>query len=444
MRICRTCICRTWQRSLVPLVMALLLVALARIPSNSADRPKNAAAGRPPVDYVTLRSGARLRGMLFGRQDSSTALLVSANWLKTVNASLFDAQQAKTIAEHKAALEQLAQRLDAELALERPAAMTAFLKQQREDAQDELKNADRFTPQFLWFTFIAKELDHVEPTTPERRQLLAWAWNEELDRPETRDADDLQRELKARAVAPVSWPLSLIERLPAREQTDAEWAARLAIAEYAVDKPLDFQGTGDLLVRTGRDDPVDLAPLLVGMLRKQLQTQLGDLFAEPRPPQAASPKNDKPALGANGRQVSPALAETLKTAIQAAESEKGRGFRVTRMQPSDDLSAVTVTTQFVARLPNGSWEIVFQHSDRADAKQARPELEQRIQQDPQVKGVLDLTRQLGGAADAQIQQAIRFGAATMSAQTTCDRQFAAFRDIYLKSLARPPLSINAR
>ncbi|HLQ45669.1 MAG TPA: hypothetical protein VK137_13115, partial [Planctomycetaceae bacterium] len=387
---------------------------------------------------------ARLRGMLFGRQDSSTALLVSAKWLKTANASLLDAQQAKTIAEHKAALEQLAQRLDAELALERPAAMTAFLKQQRDDAQDELKQADRFTPQFLWLTFIAKELDHIEPTTPERRQLLAWAWNEELDRPETRDADDLQRELKARAVAPVSWPLSLIERLPAREQTDEEWAARLAIVEYAVDKPLDFQGTGDLLVRAGRDAPVDLAPLLVGLLRKQLQSQLGDLLGEPRPPQAASPKNKKAALGESGQQVGPALAESLKTAIQVAESEKGRGFRVTRMQQSDDLSAVTVTTQFVARLPNGSWEIVFQHSDRADAKQARPELEQRIQQDPQVKGVLDLTRQLGGAADAQIQQAIRFGAATMSAQTTCDRQFASFRDIYLKSVARPPLSINAR
>ena len=85
--------------------------------------------------------------------------------------------------------------------------------------------------------------------------------------------------------------------------------------------------------------------------------------------------------------------------------------------------------------------MVFQHTERADAKQARPEIEKRIQDDPQVKQVLELTRQLGLTAEGQIQQAIRFGAATMTAQQACDREFAAFRDIYQSSLVRPPLSV---
>src|SRR6059036_3899422 len=73
MRICRTCGYRTSQRSHVRVVIVvLLLLAFGRIPTSAADRPKNAAAVRPPVDYVTLRGGARLRGMLFGHQDSST------------------------------------------------------------------------------------------------------------------------------------------------------------------------------------------------------------------------------------------------------------------------------------------------------------------------------------------------------------------------------------
>ncbi len=439
-----------WTSEVVRTGIVLSLMILKFFsPSLAADRNQGAVMHRSPVDQVAMRGGPKLRGMLFATsEDKSATLLVSAKWLKEANAKLFENQQRSTITAHSAGLEQLVKRLEVELAREQPVAVTRFLKQQLEDAQAELKQAATYEPQFVWFLLGAREIERLEPTTAERRQLLAWAWNEELDRPETRDAEDLQRELKAHAVEPVSWPLRLIERLPAREQTVDEWAARLAIVDYAVEKPLDFQGTGDLLVRAGRDIQADFAPLLVGLLRKQLQAQLGDLFAEPRPPQPASPKNNKAAL-----------AESLRPAIQAAESEKRRAFRVTRMQQADDLSAVTVTTQFVVQLPNdltslpaqarrasegGSWEIVFQHTDRANAKQARPDLEQRIQQDPQVKQVLDLTRQLGGAADANIQQAIRFGAATISAQTACDREFASFRDIYLQSLARPPLSLNAR
>ena len=97
-------------------------------------------------------------------------------------------------------------------------------------------------------------------------------------------------------------------------------------------------------------------------------------------------------------------------------------------------------TQFSARMPNGSWQTIFQHVERADAKQARPEIQQRIEADPRIKQVLDLTKQLGGAADDTIQQVLRFGAATMAAQQGCDREFAAFRETYLKSLAKPPLT----
>ena len=419
------------RRVWLTVILGFIAVLLILTPMFAADRPKVAAVQRAPVDQVAVRGGPKLRGMLFAQgEDKSVTLLVSAKWLKGANAEWFATQRRKTLDAHLLALEQAVERLGKELANEHPEAMKAFLKQQRDEIQEELNNVEKFDPEFVWIGLTAREAERVEATTPERRQLLAWAWNESLDRSEARDADDLQKELKARAVNPISWPLSFVERLPAREQTDDDWSARMAIADYAMSTPLDFQGTSDVLVRAGRDAPADLAPLLVNMLRKQLQSQLGDLFGEPRP---AAPKNNKGAV-----------AESLKTAIQTAESEKRRGFRATRMQQSDDLSAVTVTTQFVARLPDGSWEVVFQHVERADAKQARPDAEQRIQQDPQVKKILDLTRQLGGAADEQIQQAIRFGAATMSAQTTCDSQFASFRDRYLKSLTKPPLNVDLK
>ena len=423
---------QAWSAAAFQKLVAVIVISSCSVSSFAADRPKAAtAAVRSVVDQVAVRGGPKLRGMLFAQaEDKSVTLLVSAKWLKSTNAEWFAKQQRKTLDAHSIALDRAIERIDQELKTEHPVGLKAFLKQQRDAVQEELDNVEKFEPEFLWIALTPREAERVDPTTAGRRQLLAWAWTEKLERAEVRDVDDLQKELKARAVEPISWPLSFVERLPARDQTDQEWSARMAIAEYAMTTPLDFQGTGDLLVRTGRDVQADFAPLLVNMLRKKLQSQLGDLFGEARP---AAPKNNKAAL-----------AESLKTAIQAAETEKRRSFRATRMQQSEDLTAVTVTTQFVARMSDGSWVIAFEHKEQADAKLARPDAEQRIQQDPQVKKVLDLTRQLGGAADDQIQQAIRFGAATMSAQSAADREFAAFRDRYLKSLTKPPLSINAK
>ncbi len=385
------------------------------------------AADRPAGDQVTLRNGVKLRGVLFEQPDKSVTLLVSAKWLLVTNAKLHQSSRPQTVAANTAGLEQAVRRLKAEPPPAGDAAVSAFLKQQLEDAQAELAKADQFDPDFLWLILPMKDVARVDAATPEHRQLLTWAWAEGLDRAEARSGEELSRELKARNVSPVGWPLAFIERLPAREQTDNEWAARRALADYALGQRLDFQGTGDVLARTGKEAQADAGPLLVELLRQQLQSQFGDLLGEPRPAK-------------KGRDNA-ANAESLAKAIQTAESEKRKGFRVTRLELASDFQQASVTTQFVAQLADGSWRTIFQHSERANAKQVRPEIEKRIQDDPQVKKVLDLTRQLGVAADGQIQQAIRFGAATMTAQQSCDSQFASIRDIYLVSLIRPPLSV---
>ncbi|MFM9964854.1 MAG: hypothetical protein ACKV2Q_26915 [Planctomycetaceae bacterium] len=408
-----------FARILAAVILAAVILAAVTLEADAADR----LAG----DHVVLRNDSKLSGVLFEQSDKSVTLLVSAKWLATTNAKLHQLTRPLTIAANRAGLKQAVQRLKAEPP---PAAeaIVAFLKQQFDDAQTELAKADNFEPEFLWLTLPMQEVARVDAATPEQRQLLTWAWAEGLNRAETRTAEDLSRELKARNVAPVAWPLPFIERLPVREQTDNEWAARRALVEYALGPRLDFQGTGDLLARAGKEAQADVGPLLGEMLKQQLQSQFGDLFGEQRPAK-------------NGRDNA-AKAESLTKAIQTAESEMRIGFRTTRLELASDLQQATVTTQFVARLADGSWRTIFQHTERADAKQARPEIEKRIQDDPQVKKVLDLTRQLGVTGDGQIQQAIRFGAATMSAQQACDREFATFRDVYLPSMVKPTLSVG--
>ena len=132
-----------------------------------------------------------------------TTLLVSASWLKTTNPKLLESARTETAANHTAALERLIERLNAETAREHPAPLANFLKQQLESAREELGNAEKSPLEFVWLTFSPREIERSEPTTLERRQLLAWSWSEKLERPEMREAEDLQKELKARAVVPV-------------------------------------------------------------------------------------------------------------------------------------------------------------------------------------------------------------------------------------------------
>jgi hypothetical protein len=103
-----------------------------------------------------------------------------------------------------------------------------------------------------------------------------------------------------------------------------------------------------------------------------------------------------------------------------------------------------VQSVFVARINTGpqaqsNWETIWSHRETADATKPRAETEVRIANDPQVKQALDAVKKLGLGAEDQIQQAIRFGAATMAAQQTADSRFFEFRDRHLKHLDGPPL-----
>jgi hypothetical protein len=53
--------------------------------------------------------------------------------------------------------------------------------------------------------------------------------------------------------------------------------------------------------------------------------------------------------------------------------------------------------------------------------------------------VLEAVNSFGIGADDQVRQAVRFGAATMSAQQAADARFFEFRDRYTRRLDGPPL-----
>jgi hypothetical protein len=277
------------------------------------------------------------------------------------------------------------------------------------------------------------KIDRVLTQPPQRRRIAQAAWREGLADIETRSTTGLEHELKQKKIEPVDDPDALLDLLPPRRQNDAAWAARQAIVEYRFCKPLDFQGTGDVVVRSGDNVKVDDFAPLIGELLKSVVggDSLEDLLG---PPPAGGGR--KP-TGTN-----PAGEKWLASAVKIADSEGVAGFRVTRVEQNLAAKRAAVETRFVGRLPDGSWKSVWQQRVAADASKPRPDVEQQIENDPRVRAALQLFKTLGAQGDEQVKLAIRFGAATQEAQKEADSRFFEFRDRYLKQLDGPVLRVQ--
>ncbi len=127
-------------------------------------------------------------------------------------------------------------------------------------------------------------------------------------------------------------------------------------------------------------------------------------------------------------------------AKKTAEREHVLGVRVTRVDQNLVAKRASVESLFLARMPDGSWETVWKHSETVDASKKNPELEARIKEDSQVRKVLDAAKLFGlGGDEEPLRMALRFGAATMQAQESVDARFFEFRDRYLRRLDGPPI-----
>jgi hypothetical protein len=423
---------------------ARVLVAVCLFSSGAIWTGRSAAGGpgrsratqssinlRLAVDVVKLRSGKTLRGTIaHSGPDGSLTMAVARDWLQKADPKLLAKLEADETRVERAALEQLRDRIKNELGAtpeDLPVAALLRVERTRVDALLATGAAAEKTrpsePQFVWVDLAKKEVDRVSSPSVEHKRVAGWAWYERLANVETRPADDLASELKRRGID-VSQPVpDLSERLPIRLQDDREWSARMALLTYSLGKPLDFQGTGDLLVRSDRTNNAgDMAPLVAKLFGGQVDSLLKDLLSDGRPPVTSS--------------KSPTA--WLESAIREAERDKARAFRATRVDLAVEHRQASVTSVFVVEL-NGKWEIIWSERDTEDGSQERPQAEAAIANDPQVKSSLALGKSLGTGADDQVRSAIRFGAATMAAQQTVNRRFSAFQEPYLRRLDGPPL-----
>ena len=402
----------------------LAIILLSTTVSVLTAQTKPVPISQMTVDAIGLKSGKVIRGVIASAPPEGPIIVATERqWLhKHLPDHFLKATAAETELQ-KQANRQLIERLNKRLAaqVEQPG-LAFFLKQELERAESQREKPPA-APQFVWLELERDTISRISPAPVDPKRIAMWAFGEYLQNVESRDQQDLQKELTQRKVDFTANPPDLSDRVGPRPQSDHEWAARMAVVEYTLGKPLDFQGTGDLLIRTdGNQQAIDLAPLLTRTLNSQVDSLLKELTGEPR---AASPTTENK--------------DWLKSATKSANAESVRGLRATRVEVQTDGLKAVVQTVFSARMPDGSWEVIWSHRVSQDGTKPRPDAEAKITKDPRIQQITDTVKSLGAGGDDQIRQAIRFGAATMAAQQAADSRFFEFRDRYTKHLDGPPL-----
>lgn len=425
------------------LIMAALTVGAFESPAG-AQRPQGLA--RFAVDSVTLRSGERLRGaVLDPSPDGSVRIAVQRNWLKQFRPELYEKTTSseaeialKTVRSERDRIRSWYEdRKDSE-------SLTPFLELELDRAERQLKKLAvdpdvASTSQFVVVVVPRNQITSQFIQRPENRLIAAVAWQERLENVERREAEDLVKELRRRGITPADETVDLSKRLPTLPQDDREWAARRAIVEYHFHQPLDFQGMGATVFRTdGKAAEGKMAELLPKLLESQLSSQLEDLLGGDLAALLNEPQR-RNANGQAGRRKNDRQDAAINNAGAIAKRERVRGFRLTQLDLSLQTKRVRVVERFVGLMPDGRWQTIWSKTLAEDGSQPRPEVERQIQQDPQVAQALKVISSLGGNAQGKVREAIRFGAATMSAQQAADAEFFGFRDRFIQRLDGPSI-----
>lgn len=411
----------------------LLIIVTGLVDSNSG----NAQPAAPPaapltesgVDLVVVKGGPRLLGAILERSpDGGVSIAVERAWLKTTHPRFFEQVARDEEAERQRGLVELRERLAAWIKRRADAEeLLFFVKKEAARVDEALPKPDiaaKTSPQFMLLEFPRERIERIYAQPASRKQVALVAWRERLPNVEHQSVTSLARSLKKQGIDPAAELVDLSSELPRRSQDDREWAARVAIVEYMYRKRIDFQGTGDVVVRAddGAARP-DFAVLAGEILKSQLAGLLD--------PDGTA-------------KVKPEQAKWWEAATKSAEREQVTGFRLTRVDQDLSAKRVTVESRFSAQMPDGSWQVVWTQTEIADASKARPETEKAIAKDPQVSQAFKLAKAAGLSAEEPLQLALRTGAATMEAQQAIDTRFFEFRDRYLQHLDGPPLPVAPR
>ncbi len=392
---------------------------------------------RIAVDVVNLKSHKQIRGfVLSANVMEDVRVAVSREWLEKEDPDTFlKAQEAAKQEAVKARL-QLRDRLNnlisEQAQFKDPAqvlkgAFVFFVRKELERIESEIENPPDEDGQFLVLKIKPTAVSVINVANDANRRIAIWSWHERLSDIELRKPSSLVTELKSKKIDPALIPPNLASRFYATDESEDQWRMRLAIVSQQLDQPIEFQGSGDVMIQLGNDKRPDTASLMGQMM----QSQMNSLIQE---------------LSGNTKKLTPNKlddADWTKSAISEAEKIKARYFRATNVRMDRAQASATVESAFLAKLESGRWILVWHSSTDQSASQQREDTIKRIANDPQVKAIQTQFEALG-IVGAGLDQAIQMGAATLTAQRMVNDEFQQFVERHLKQLNSPPILMDVK
>ena len=412
------------QRLLITITFYLLL-ALSLPASVSGQMPRT-AKDRLGVDIINLSSGKRIYGVVLNQADQQNlTIAVERDWFKRTHPKLYESYRNKEITNNTEALEQLTQRIkqwDQIRADDR--LLSTFLQDEQKRIQSEATNIE-ISRKFIVPIIPKDEIRNVFRQTPERRKIAGLAWQNGLANPTTTSTTILKKRLEEKQVDIIRDQVNLANEVPPMAQTKKQWAAKVALVEHVYRPSLEYQGTGSTLIRKGEE--LNTAALLGQLLGNQ--NNLVDQLAEQ--------------LGIGNRSIQGNTPDWWKTARQGAEEEGCNGVFVIRMKQDYSNPEVTVEGHFFAKDLQGNWFEVVRLQAASNVNNESHETLERLRQEPQIKKIFDTLGSLGLAGgNAQVELALRHGAATQTSLTKVREQFDQFLSTYTEQLDLPAVPIK--
>ncbi|MCY2985746.1 MAG: hypothetical protein NTY15_19140 [Planctomycetota bacterium] len=414
---------------------ALVWAFVASVGSCLLGQPRDQA--RLAVDVVYLKNQRQLRGFVLNHGIDELQIAVSKSWLEKDDRDAYlkaveFAKQSAAIA--KLTLKERLQKLldtDAQAGgqpVARNGAFNFFLGKELERIDAELENPEDEPYQFVILKIKPATLSRVNIASDQNRKLAVWSWHERLADIETRKPSSLVDELKNKKVDPTLGPPDLSDRFYPTEEGDEQWTVRLAIVSHGLDKPIEFQGSGDVMLLV---DSKDQQPDLSSLMGQLMQSQMNSLLEE---------------LTGTGKKASRKTLEEsdwIKSAISKAEKRKASYFRATNVRTDVLAGTSTVETAFLVQQSTGKWTIAWRAAAVQNMADQKQEAIRRILDDPQVQAIQGQF-ETAGIDGVSLDKGIRAGAATMVAQKLANSEFQEYMDRYLKSLSQPPVLLPTK
>lgn len=408
--------------------LAICVVLMIATLSQAEITPREAQ--RFCVDIVLIKGGVELRGAVLSRDGKELRMAVQRDWLTAKHPELTKKLAEESLQKQAAIHDELLQRIET-WKEERSAdsRLVSVLNRELLRLRKAPPAAAISDSQFVVVVTPADQVRRVFTAVGASRQLAMVACRERIQRVEDTVLGALKETVEKQVPDWQTTTVDLSDRLPSGQpQSVDEWAARQAIFEYEYRGQLDFQGTGNLLVRVGEGaERPDLAVLFAKTAAETLQGQLGSLGLDLELDPTSNPQEDT---------------DWQAAAIGQAKSLDRQGFRVTRVPQITGSGPAIVSTSFFARLSDGNYHVIWTNETTTDPSAIKEETLDRLQQDPQVQEILKVAKALSLAQDATT--AVRFGAAVQASLDSSENRFFEFRQRYNDTLDGPPLVLPAR